>query len=136
MSKSNQTENDLMEYIFKSTAIPWSAAGNWFISLHTADPGDAGNQTTSEATYGGYARIQVVRSGAGWTVSGNQAQNAALVQFPQCTSGSSIATHVAIGTSLTGTGQILYSGALSGALSISTGIQPQFSPGTLVVTED
>ena len=64
MSKSNVTENDVLNYVFKKTAFPWDAITNLYVSLHTADPGEAGDQTTSEATYTGYARIAVVRSGS------------------------------------------------------------------------
>lgn len=136
MSKSNTTENDFMLYTFNDTAFSWDAVANLYVSLHTADPGEAGNQQTSEANYTGYARVAVVRSGVGWTVTGNQAVNAALVQFPQCTAGSNTITYVAVGTLTSGTGQILYSGALSSSLSVTSGIQPQFSAGALTITED
>jgi hypothetical protein len=106
------------------------------VSLHTADPGEAGTQTTNECAYTSYARVAVARSGAGWTVSGNAVTNAALVQFPQCTGGSETATHFAIGTASTSTGKILYKGALSASLAISSGIQPQFGAGDLDGTED
>lgn len=49
------------------------------------NPGEAGSQTTSEATYTSYARVAVVRSAVGWTVSGATVENAALVQFVTCT---------------------------------------------------
>lgn len=136
MSKGNTTENDLVAYIFNDTAISWDALTDLYVALHTGDPGEAGSQTTSEASYTSYARVAVVRSGSGWTVSGNQAENAALVQFPQCTGGSSVCTHVSVGTAASGAGQILYKGALSASLTVSNGIQPQFNAGTLVVTED
>lgn len=136
MSKGNTTENDFVLYTFNGTAISWDGNTNLFVSLHTADPGETGNQTTSEATYTSYARVTVARTSGGWTVSGNQASNAALVQFPQCTGGTNTITHVAVGTAVSGTGQILYKGALTASLSVSSGIQPQFSIGALVITED
>lgn len=136
MSKGNTTENDLLALFFNATALSWNANTNLFVSLHTADPGEAGNQTTSECAYGGYARQTVARSGSGWTVSGNTAQNASTISFPECTSGSETITHVAIGTATSGTGQILYKGALSASRSVSSGITPQFAAGGLVVTED
>jgi hypothetical protein len=79
-----------------------TAAGNLYISLHTADPGRGGNQTTSEATYTGYARLAIVRTSGGWAVSGNQASNAAIATFAQCTGGSNTITHFGIGTDPTG----------------------------------
>jgi hypothetical protein len=134
MSKGNTTENDLVAYIFKATAIPWAAATQLDIHLHTADPGEAGTSTTSEATYTGYAAVTVNRNAGAWTVSGNQASNASLVQFPQCTGGSNTITHVSITPN--GSTQILYSGALGSSLSVSNGIQPQFAASALSVTED
>jgi hypothetical protein len=136
MSKSNTTENDFMLYTFNGTAISWNGNTNLYVALHTADPGEAGNQTTSEATYTSYARVTVARTSGGFTVSGNQASNTALIQFPQCTGGTNTITHVSVGTATSGAGQILYSGALTSSLSVSSGIQPQFSVGALVITED
>lgn len=143
MSKGNTFENDLMLLLFNATAIAniadnagTSPLTNLYVSLHTADPGEAGNQSTSEATYGSYARVAVARSGAGWTVTNNQAVNAALVQFPQCTSGTNTITHVGVGTAASSTGKLLYKGVLSSSLAVSSGIQPQFSGGSLTVSED
>lgn len=136
MSLGNTTENDICLLLFNATALSWNANTNLYISLHTADPGEGGNQTTSEATYTSYARVTVARSGSGWTVSGNTATNAALIQFPQATGGTNTITHVAIGTATSGTGQIIASGALSSSLSVSSGIQPQFSAGELDFTID
>lgn len=134
MSKGNTTENDVVAYIFKGTAIPWAAATQLDIHLHTADPGESGVSTTSEATYTSYAAVTVDRDSGSWTVSGNQATNAELVQFPQCTGGSNTITHVSITPNAST--QILYSGALGSSLSVSNGIQPQFAIGALAITED
>lgn len=136
MSFGNTTETDLLEKIFKATALSWDANTDLYLALHTADPGEAGSQTTSEATYTSYARVAVSRSGTGWTVSNPTATNAALVQFPTATGGSNTITHVSIGTASSGAGQILVSGALNSSLSVSSGIQPQFSAGALVFTLD
>jgi len=143
MSKGNTFENDVMKLIFNATAIAnladnaaSSPLTNLYVSLHTGDPGEAGDQTTSEATYTSYARVAVARSGSGWTVTANEAENAALVQFPQCTGGSNTITHVGIGSASSSTGKLLYKGALNSSLSVSSGIQPQFSAGDLVVSED
>ncbi len=136
MSKGNTTENDMVAYVFNGTAFSWSAATILYVALHTADPGEAGSQTTNEATFGGYARVGVNRNAGGWTVAGNAAANTALVQFPQCTSGTNTITHVSVGTASSGAGQILYSGALSASLAVSSGIQAQFAAGALSISED
>lgn len=136
MSIGNTTENDICSLLFKSTALSWDANTDLYVSLHTADPGEGGSQTTSEATYTSYARVTVARSAVGWTVTNNVAENAALVQFPQATGGSNTITYVAIGTAFSGAGQIICSGALSSSLAVSSGIQPQFSAGALTFTLD
>lgn len=134
MSKGNTTENDLLAEIFTAVALPWAAASNLQIHLHTADPGEAGLTTTSECAYTSYAAVTVSRSGTGWTVTGSSCANDALIQFPQCTGGTETATHVSISPSAST--QILYSGALNSSLSISNGIQPQFAIAALTITED
>lgn len=134
MSKSNATESDFLALTFTATALPWAAATDLDIHLHTADPGEAGISTTSEATYTSYAAVTVARAGSAWTVAGNTVTNDNLIQFPQCTGGSNTITHVSITPS--GSTQILYSGALNSSLAVSNGIQPQFAASALSIQED
>lgn len=146
MSMSNVAEAALLDLLFLNT--DWAnvgdagglqnsaTAGSFYIALHTADPGEAGDQTTNEISYTSYARVAVARSGAGWSRSSSTISNAALVQFPQCTGGSGTATHFSIGTASSGTGSIILSGALTSSLAISNGIQPQFAIGALTATAD
>jgi hypothetical protein len=136
MSKGNTTENDVLLKLFNATELSWDANTDLYVALHTGDPGEAGNQQSSECAFGSYARVTVARSGAGWTVSGNTATNAATISFPECTSGSETVTHVSIGTASSGTGQVLYKGALSASRSVSSGITLQFAAGALDITED
>lgn len=143
MSKSNALETALLELVFKATTFDGIAENdtsspntNLYVSLHTADPGEAGTQATNEAAYTSYARVAVARSGSGWTVTNNTVTNAALVQFPQCTGGSETITHVGVGLGSSSTTTLLYKGALSASLAVSSGIQPQFAIGALSIAED
>ena len=143
MSKTNAYETDLLELIFNATAFPDLAendtttpATNLYVSLHTADPGEAGAQNTSEATYGAYARVAVARTSGGWTVASCAVTNAAAIIFPEATSGTNTITHFGVGTGSTGAGYLLYKGALTASLAVSTGIEPQFAAGDLDITED
>jgi hypothetical protein len=113
-----------------------ATAGSFYISLHTSDPGEAGNQSTNEASYTGYARIAIARTAGGWTRSVSTISNTALAQFAQCTGGSATVTHFGVGTDLSGTGNLLLKGALTSSLAISSGIQPQFAAGALTATVD
>lgn len=142
MPKSTTFSNDIALLIFNATAISniadnaaSSPATLLYLSLHTADPGIGGSQTTNETSYTNYVRISVARSGSGWTVSGGAASNAALAQFAQCGASGATLTHVAIGTAASGAGKVLYAGALNASLAVSNGIQPQFSIGALTATE-
>ena len=135
MSLSNTTETDLMTYIFDTTAPAWAANANFWVALHTADPGEAGTAVTSEAAYGSYARVAVSRT-TGFTVTGNTVENAALIQFPQSSLGGANVTHFSIVTTASGAGQIILRGALSASVSTGTGIQPQFAAGALTATVD
>ena len=134
MSKGNTTENDVLKCVLKGTDPSWRSNANRYLALHTADPGEAGSQTTSEATFTSYARVAVPV--ADWTDGGSTFTNTNLLQFPQCTGGSNVITHVSIGTVSSGAGQILYSGALNSSLTVSNLIQAQFAASALAVTED
>lgn len=146
MSMTNAAEAALLDLLFLNT--DWAgigdagglqnsaAAGSFYISLHTADPGEAGSQTTSEVAYTGYARVAVARTAGGFTRTVSTVANTALVQFPQATGGTATATHFGIGTDSTGAGNLLLKGALNASLSISNGIQPQFAAGAMTATVD
>lgn len=146
MSMTNAAEANLLNLLFLN--IDWAnigdvaglqnsaTAGSFYVSLHTADPGESGNQSTSETAYTSYARVAVARAGGGWTLTAQTISNTALVQFPQCTGGSSTVSYFGIGTDSSGAGNLLMSGPLTSSLSISNGIQPQFAAGALTVTVD
>ena len=132
----------MVALVFNATAIAniadnasSSPLTSLYLSLHTASPGIGGSQTTNETSYTNYARIGVTRNSGGWTVSGGVAQNAALAQFAQCGASGATITHVGIGTASSGTGKMLYAGALNSSLAVANLIQPQFSIGALTVTE-
>lgn len=145
MSKSDAFEADLLKLIFNATAIvniadnaASSPLTNLFLALHTADPGDTGDQTTNEVSYTGYARVSVPRSTAGFTVSGSSPTQAALVSdedFPACTGGTSTATFFSVGVASSGASKILYSGAITPNIVISTGVTPRLAAGSKC-TED
>jgi hypothetical protein len=139
-------ETNVLALIFTAVAIANIAdnAGsspltNLFVALHTADPTQAGDQTSSEATYTSYARVAVARTAGGWTVSGAspaQVINAGTVTFPLCTGGSNVLTWFSVGVATSGASKILYGGPLTASLAVSNGITPNFAAGALVVTED
>ncbi len=146
MSMSNAAEQALLDLLFLNTDFAnvgdasglqnSATAGSFYIGLHTSDPGEAGTQATNEATYSGYARVAVARTGSGFSRSGSTISNVAAVQFGECVSGSETLTHFSIGLESSGSTMILLSGALSASRAISAGITPLFNAGTLTATVD
>lgn len=143
MSLSNAAENAIAKLIFQ--AVAWAnmadnaAAApftNLYLSLHTGDPGEAGDQSTSEISYTGYARVAVLRTAGGWTVTANVVTPVAAITFGQMTAGAGgTATFVGIGTAASGAGILLFSGALSPTLAVVNGFTPQIG-ATATITWD
>lgn len=85
MSMTNEAEQAFLDLLFLN--VDWAnvgdaaglqnsaAAGSLYISLHSADPGEAGDQTTSEVAYTSYARVAVARTSGGWTRTGSTMAN-------------------------------------------------------------
>ena len=146
MSATNAFETALLNLYFLNTdhaAVGDAAglqnslaAGSFYISLHTADPGEAGTQTTSETVYTSYARVAVARTGAGWTIAAANASNAAAVAFATCGATGAVLTHFGIGSDLTTAGNLFFKGALASSLTVSSGITPSFAIGELDVNLD
>lgn len=142
MSKGNNWENDLLKLLFTATAIAniadnaaSSPLTNLYVTLHTADPGETGDQTTSEATYTSYARVAVARSGSGFTVTANSVSPAADISFPAATGGTNTITHFGIGTASSSTGKLLYSGTVTPNIAVSSGVTPKLTTAS-TITED
>lgn len=129
---ANATETALLSYIFTAVAPSWAAATELDLHLHTADPGDAGTTATNEATYTSYALVTVDRAVADWTITGDNATNDNLIQFPQCTGGTNTITHLSV--SPQGSTIILYRATLTSSLAVSSGITPQIAAGDLDFT--
>ena len=144
MSKTNTWENDLLKLVFQNTSasligdatglVGSGVAGSLYVSLHTADPGEAGDQTTSETSYTSYARVAVARGGA-WTIASNSVSPTANIDFPACTGGSATITHFGVGTSSSGAGKLLYKGTVTPNIAVATGVTPRLTTAT-AITED
>lgn len=142
MSKSNSLETSLLALIFNATAIANVADNaasapltNLYVSGHTADPGEAGTQATSECAYTSYARVAVARTSGGWSVASGSCSPVATISFPACTGGTETMTFFGIGSASSGAGVLYYSGTVTPNISISSGVTPQLSTAT-TITED
>jgi hypothetical protein len=145
MSKSDAFESDWLKLVFNATAIAnladnaaTSPLTQLAVALHTADPSETGTQTTSEATYTSYARVNVNRTSGGWTVSGTAptvVSPVATIVFPACTGGTNTVTHFSVGKTGGGATEIYYSGTVTPNISVSNGVTPQLTTAS-TISED
>lgn len=142
MSISNTTENAIMALIFNATA--WSNYAdnassspqtNVHVALHTADPGESGDMTTSESAYTSYARVNVARNSGGWTVSNNSVSPVANIDFPAGTGGSGTVTHFSTGKTGGGGTAILFSGTVTPNIVTGNGVTPRLTTATAITLD-
>ncbi|WP_372733622.1 hypothetical protein [Nocardioides sp.] len=146
MSKSDVFENELLLLIFNNTDIAnigdaaglqnSATAGNLYLALHTADPGEAGTAVTNEIAYTGYARVAVPRTPAGFTVSGSSVTLTENEDFPKMTGGTGgTVTHWSVVKEPSGPATILYSGEVDPDIIVANGVTPRLEQATSI-TED
>lgn len=126
---SDSLENAFLLHYFNNSAIanvgdaggllPSATAGSVYVTLHTADPGEAGAQNTSVAAYTGFVYKAVARSSAQWTVSGNQVSNVNAITFAQSSS-SETEMFWGIGRSSSGAGTLDFKGHIGAAVKTFT----------------
>lgn len=141
-SMTNGFETDLATLLFNNTTIAnigdatglvgSTSAGSTQLALSTSALTDADTLlTATEVAYTGYARPTQARSSAGWTISGDTASNAALVQFGEMTAGGpDTVVHLGLGFIATGNVLRLHQD-LTADLVINNGVNPQFAIGAL-----
>lgn len=141
-SMTDGFENVLALLLFNNTSIAnigdatglvgSTTAGSTQLALATVAYNDADTLLTAdEVAYTGYARPTQARSSAGWTVSGDTASNAALIQFGEMTAGGpDTVVHVGLGFIATGDVLRLHQD-LTADLVINNGVQPTFQIGAL-----
>lgn len=140
MPKSAAYDNDFLKLTFNAVAIANIADNaaaaplvNLFVALHTADPGAAGTQSTSEIAYTGYARVAVARGAGGWTVTAGAVVPLAAITFGLMTAGAGgTATHWSVGVASGGATKILYSGAISPTIVVGVGVTPQLTVASTI----
>lgn len=142
MSASNSFENSILALIWNATTFANVAINatsspitNIEVSLHTSDPGEAGDQTTNEIAYTSYARVAVARTSGGWTVTANSVSPVANIDFPAGSGGSGTATHFGTGSAHTSTGVLFVSGTVTPNIVCGSGITPRLTTATAITCD-
>jgi hypothetical protein len=145
MSISDTTETAVLKLIFQ--AVAWANYAdnaattpqtNVDVALHTADPGDAGTQSTSETNYTSYARVSVARTTGGWAVAGTTPTTVnpvAAITFPAGTGGSGTITNFSTGKTGGGASAILFSGTVTPNITVGSGVTPQLTTATAITLD-
>lgn len=122
---SNYLENALINATLRNTSF--TSPASVFVSLHTADPTDAG--TGTEVSGGSYIR-QAATFGA---PSNGVSTTTADISYPQATAGYGTVGWIGIWDAQT-TGNMLYHTALDTSKAIDTGDIFKIASGSLTVT--
>lgn len=140
MSMSNSAENSVLDLIFSATT--WanyainatsSPETNIHTALATADPGDGGTMSTSEAAYTNYVRVNVARSTGFNAASSGAVTPAANIDFASSGASGSTITHFSFGKTGGGTAIIIVSGTVTPNIAIgAAGITPRLTTATSV----
>jgi hypothetical protein len=142
MSISDTTESAILALVY--TAVAWAnyadnAASvpqtNIAVALHLADPGDAGNQATSPATYTSYAPVNVARSALGWTVTGGSVSPVNNIDFPAGTGGTGTVSYFSTCKTGGGSAPILWSGTVTPNIVTGSGVTPRLSTATTITLD-
>jgi len=140
---TNLFKDDILDLIFTNVAapnvgdaagiLPSAAAGTMGVALHTGNAISATStvQTASEAAYTGYARKEVTRGVAEWTVASGLVDNDNAITYTISTSGPETETDVSLGGNA-GIMQIF--GTLAADLVVNNGVTPEFAAGALDIT--
>lgn len=140
-SMSDVYEKRVLDLIFRNTnasaTTPLSLdATNVWIGLFTATPSDTGGGT--EVTGGSYARVAVVRTGAGFNAATGTAAtttNAGTVTFPTATGSWGTVTQFGVFDAAT-VGNLVFWGDLTNSKTVASGDTVSFAAGSLSFTAD
>ena len=136
-------EDDVLRLLFHGETVDTiaqnvttSPATTFYVSLLSGDPlvATSQNQTTNEIGYTGYARMPVPRTAAAWNVINGTVAPEEIIEFAVvagATGTQRTATHFGVGTTLTGAGILLASGALVPPIPIVDGAEPRIDNAPL-----
>ena len=103
---------------------------NWYVALYTLAPSDSGGGT--EVSGGGYARQSVTFDAA--ATPGGTTSNNNVVQFTASGANYGTVTHIGIHSASSGSGNLLWHGAMTASRVVNDGDTLEFSVGNIDLT--
>lgn len=135
-SKGDYLEDMILNTLFRGGTFTKPATV--FVSLHSADPTDAG--TGAELSGGGYARVPITNVAGSFSAPANvagsqQIKNSGEISFNESSGAQGNATHFGIWTAATG-GGLLYHGNLNTSRNVdAAGITIKIPANNLTISE-
>lgn len=136
----NTFKKDLQQFIFRGTALPNSIA-QFYVGLHTGDPGPDGQTANEVVTTGGtlYARVNKPQGTTDWstatTANPSVISNATAISFPTAGANWGVITYFSIWRATTGSSAItdfIGGQSLTASQTVNTGNTASFAIGALV----
>lgn len=135
-SATDYFEKKILDYIFRNTSMGLDGTNVW-VGLFTGAPSDSAAGT--EVSGGSYARVAVVRTGAGWNAATGTTpaltDNTGAINFPTASGSWGTVTHFGIFDASTA-GNLLYWADLTASKTVASGDTASFAAGALDVTQD
>ncbi len=125
---SDAAEVLILNYLMTAESVTRPTA--WYVALYTGAPSDAGGGT--EVSGSGYARKTVtwaVASGAGGTTS-----NSNVPTWTASGGAFGTVTHIGIHSALSGSGNLLWHGAMTASKVVNDGDTLEFAAGNIDLT--
>jgi len=125
---SDVAEKLLLDWLMTSGTATRPTA--WYVALYTAAPSDSGGGT--EVSTGGYARQSVTFDAA--ATPGGTTSNNNVVQFTASGANYGTVTHIGIHSAVSGSGNLLWHGAMTASRVVNDGDTLEFSVGNIDLT--
>ena len=125
---SDDAEKLLLDWLMTTGTATRPTA--WYVALYTAAPSDSGGGT--EVSTGGYARQSVTFDAA--ATPGGTTSNNNVVQFTASGANYGTVTHIGIHSAVSGSGNLLWHGAMTASRVVNDGDTLEFSVGNIDLT--
>ncbi len=137
--KGNAFITAILKAIVNGTPIPnlldnaaSSPLTNLYVTMHTADPTPAGDQTSFEQAWTGHGRVAIARTSSGLLVTAQHFDPVATITFPSPSSSGEIEVFWSIGVAASGASMFLWAGPISPNITIISGTPPQLTTASMV----
>lgn len=135
MPLTNVWKKKLVKFVADATD-PLTGVTTLWLSMHTVALTATATQSTSEATFSGYARISILRNTSDWDDLTLGIENAVRKAYAANTGSSQTVLAFGLGLNSSGAGDLILYGTINAPTGkvVATGDAPSFEIGDLEIT--